>query len=64
MFVTHHFSPIKALACKSNADKELARERTIASIDTFNKAQTELERICKEKGMRVPEMICEENTPV
>lgn len=35
-----------------------ARQRTLDAMTQFRKADEELKRICKEKGIPVPELIC------
>lgn len=35
-----------------------SREKTLEMIQKFQAAQVELERVCKEKGIPVPVMIC------
>ena len=34
-----------------------ARERTLAAIEAFNKADEELQRVCDELGIEKPEMV-------
>ena len=38
--------------------KPESKEHTRKMLDAYFKAQEELERICKEKGIEVPMMVC------
>jgi len=37
---------------------EASRQRTLQLVEDFRKAQADLERICAEKGIPVPQMFC------
>ncbi len=39
-------------------EKEDNRQKTLDRIQSFNDAQAEIERVCDEKGIPVPPMVC------
>jgi len=49
---------IKLSQLDLNKIKPDSRENTRKMLDAYFKAQEELERICKEKGIEVPVMLC------
>lgn len=49
------YRPLKIKPLKPS---EGSRERTLKALEDYQKAQAELERICKEKGIEVPVLVC------
>jgi uncharacterized protein (DUF58 family) len=42
----------------SPEEAKKSRERTLEAMRKYREAQAELERICKEKGIEVPILVC------
>lgn len=40
-----------------------SRERTLEAMERYRKADAELERLCKERGIPVPKLVCSGASP-
>ena len=51
--------PFTALSVRASFDEKVDnRKKTLAAVKEWREADQELKRICAEKGIAVPEMIC------
>lgn len=56
MVPTINLSTLRA-ACPPSEDN---RQKSLDAVQKFKDAQKELERVCKEQGIEVPVMVCEQ----
>lgn len=57
--MTPSIRPFTALSVRASFDEKVDnRKKTLAAVKEWREADQELKRICAEKGIAVPEMIC------
>lgn len=50
--------PTINVAVLKGSPSETNRQKSIKAVLQFRKLQAEIERVCKEKGIPVPELVC------